>query len=527
MVLHKNSIAEELKEVGLQEACVPCLAADSESSASLYALPCVAFKAKSSPEVLAPAVGLVHPDEDVKQLAKVWDVGSEPPAPVLANFSLHLGLEKAAAFCTELASWLRRRTFFENLAVPTSSGKLLPPSEVFIDDAKWTRSRNLETVSSAISPEHARRLGCTSIRDKLAEECEDATDEDGFGQEADLVDQVKLGQPVRSKKLLLDDYSSQSDVVAEFFQNADDHGAASLTFILCDQQHGDEKIVDRRCKALQGPALYICSDKVLTDEDIRLMQRVGRSSKRWDFRSTGRFGIGLNVMYKYSDCPQLLANGYLHFFDLSRCFVARDGQRRGKRYKVESLKDRFPDTLAPFEGQFQEHAVVFRLPLRVERSELAEKCSYGDVERDLRPVAEAADSMLFFAQSIKSLSFLAKGHTIAKHSVTFPEESGEQRLQNFLATLPDSKEEATGEGEDRQLTVVKRLQSDTGTPATTRERDWVVAYTLKCLGSSGCPAKTPRTFPISRKPESNLEAWLLLRLSMSQVQPKSDSEIGT
>ena len=316
---------------------------------------------------------------------------------------------------------------------------------MFIDDAKWTRSRDVETVSSAISPEHARRLGCTSIRDKLAEECEDAADEDGFGQEADLVDQVKLGQPqcevllstcVRCqicaivehraalRKLLLDDYSSQSDVVAEFFQNADDHGAASLTFVLCDQQHPDEKIVDRRCKALQGPALYICSDKVLTDEDIRLMQRVGRSSKRWDFRSTGRFGIGLNVMYKYSDCPQLLANGYLHFFDLSRCFVARAGQRRGKRYKVKSLKDRFPDTLAPFEGQFQEHAVVFRLPLRVERSELAEKCSYGDVERDLRPVAEAADSMLFFAQSIKSLSFLAKGHTIAKHSVTFPEEIG-------------------------------------------------------------------------------------------------------
>ena len=257
----------------------------------------------------------------------------------------------------------------------------------------------------------------------------------------------------------MDDYSSQSDVVAEFFQNADDHGAASLTFILCDQQHPDEKIVDGRSKGLQGPALYICSDKELSNEDIRHMQRVGRSSKRWDFRSTGRFGIGLNVMYKYSDCPQLLANGYLHFFDLSRCFVARDGQRRGKRFQVERLKDRFADTLAPFKGQFEKYAVVFRLPLRVERSELAEKCSYGDAERDLRSVAEGADSMLFFAQSIKSLSFLAKGCTIARHSVTFPEESDEELLENFLTTLPDSKEEATGEGEDRQLTVVKRLRS--------------------------------------------------------------------
>ncbi|CAE7906641.1 SACS [Symbiodinium microadriaticum] len=472
MVLHKNSIQEELQEVGFREACIPCLAADSESSASLYTLPCVALKAKSSAEVLAPAVGLLHPDEDMKQLAKVWNVAPKPANSVLANFSPHLGLEKAAAFCMELASWLSlsRREVFENLRVPTSSGRLLSPSEVYIDDAQWTSSRDLETVSSAISPKHARLLGCTSIRDKLAEECEDATDEDGFGQEADLVDQVKL---------LLDDYSSQSDVVAEFFQNADDHGAASLTFILCDQQHPDEKIVDGRSKGLQGPALYICSDKELSNEDIRHMQRVGRSSKRWDFRSTGRFGIGLNVMYKYSDCPQLLANGYLHFFDLSRCFVARDGQRRGKRFQVERLKDRFADTLAPFKGQFEKYAVVFRLPLRVERSELAEKCSYGDAERDLRSVAEGADSMLFFAQSIKSLSFLAKGCTIARHSVTFPEESDEELLENFLTTLPDSKEEATGEGEDRQLTVVKRLRSDTGTPATSRQRDWVVAYTLK------------------------------------------------
>ena len=201
MVLHKNSIQEELQEVGFREACIPCLAADSESSASLYTLPCVALKAKSSAEVLAPAVGLLHPDEDMKQLAKVWNVAPKPANSVLANFSPHLGLEKAAAFCMELASWLSlsRREVFENLRVPTSSGRLLSPSEVYIDDAQWTSSRDLETVSSAISPKHARLLGCTSIRDKLAEECEDATDEDGFGQEADLVDQVKLVQsPVRS-----------------------------------------------------------------------------------------------------------------------------------------------------------------------------------------------------------------------------------------------------------------------------------------------------------------------------------------
>lgn len=53
-------------------------------------------------------------------------------------------------------------------------------------------------------------------------------------------------------------------------------------------------------------------------EDIARMQCVGHSKKRLDFGSSGRFGVGLNVMYRYCDCPQLLANNALHYFDLTR-----------------------------------------------------------------------------------------------------------------------------------------------------------------------------------------------------------------
>ena len=47
---------------------------------------------------------------------------------------------------------------------------------------------------------------------KFNPSAQDANDEDAFGQEADLVDQIAL---------LLKDYSGRSDVVAEFVQNTD------------------------------------------------------------------------------------------------------------------------------------------------------------------------------------------------------------------------------------------------------------------------------------------------------------------
>jgi sacsin len=191
-------------------------------------------------------------------------------------------------------------------------GSLQPVDKVFMNDAPRNPASELHILHSSVSYA-GRHLGGKSVRDELSSKCE-APGGQPFGQEANLVDQAKL---------LLSDYNSKDDVIKEFVQNTDDFGAEEPTFILCEKVHPHEKLVDERAEALQGPSLYICSSKPLKEEDIQRMQHVGRSDKRQGFHTSGRFGVGLNVMYRYSRCPQLLANGNLHFFDLTRSYVAR------------------------------------------------------------------------------------------------------------------------------------------------------------------------------------------------------------
>ena len=277
-------------------------------------------------------------------------------------------------------------------------------------------------------------------------------------------------------KLILKAYSSPSDVVAEFFQNTDDFGASHLLFALSDSTYDRKKVVDQRCEALQGPALYICSSKPLEEEDIKRMQKVGGSAKSHDFQSTGRFGIGMNVMYRYSDCPQLLANGRLHFFDLQKRFVARQG-KRGRKFRIEELQEFFPDSVAPFED-FHLYPVIFRLPLRTEQSRLGESVDVSSVQSDLRCAQKQAPSMLLFSKSMRRIRFSGPSDFTASHEAVM-DEAQEQKHTEFFESLPKTLadlDQLGEDAEDRQLCVKKRIVSQLG--GKDHDREWVVAHTV-------------------------------------------------
>lgn len=213
------------------------------------------------------------------------------------------------------------------------------------------------------------------------------------------------------------------------------------------------------------------------------MQRIGRSAKNLDFASTGRFGIGMNVMYRYSDCPQLLANGSLHFFDLMREFVARDDGKRGRQFKIEKLEEFFPDSIAPFEGLMDQYPVVFRLPLRTCKSELGERVELSSVQDDLCIADSQAPSMLLFAKWIKQISFQGPCGMIRDHKACIDDEAEERAHQDFFTSLPRKLEEIS-EGEDKNLCVKKRIISQSVQSGTENvfERSWVIVHTLApCL----------------------------------------------
>ena len=466
---HKHVAKSLLKPLDLAVLpYLPCLP-ESGSGAILFRKEHAALESQEGHQFLLPVFGIVHPD--AQELALQIGVETRPRVKSLVDSIPKFGAKMAVVLCTELAGRFEKfqdaADFTEELAdllVPTSTGQFLPPGEVFINDARWTRGGAIQTLDDAISAKHGRRLGCTSVRDKLAEECEDGIEEeDAFGQEADLVDQVML---------ILKDYSSPSDVVAEFFQNTDDFGASELVFFLSDTTYGKKKLVDHRCKALQGPALYICSNKPLGEMDIKRMQKVGGSAKIRDFGSTGRFGIGMNVMYRYSDCPQLLANGRLHFFDLDKKFVAQNQGKRGRQFRIEKLQEFFPDSIAPFEETMTQYQVVFRLPLRTKTSRLGDCIDLSSVQSDLEVAQNQAPAMLLFSKWIRKISF--QGSTDSTYEAVMDEES-ETKHQEFFMSLPKTLEEIV-HGEEQNLCVKKRVSVLQDGVQTSRE--WTVAHTL-------------------------------------------------
>ena len=287
-------------------------------------------------------------------------------------------------------------------------------------------------------------------------------------------------------KLILKDYNDKSDVVTEFVQNTDDFGATELTFVLSDEKFGTKRVVDSRCAALQGNAIYILSNKELREEDIKRMQRVGRSAKSVDFASTGRFGVGMNVFYRYSDCPQLFANGRIHFFDLTRNFVAKTNETRGKQFNRGKLEEMFPDSVQPFHSYIDDYPVVFRLPLRTRKSELGEKVELASVENDLRAVSANAFSMLLFAKSLQKLRFQGPRGVVTEHTAVIDDQVERQQHQEFFASLPDGLSQVK-HSSDKEVYVTKRISSKSFSSAhapRTSERKWVVAYTLAfSLGS--------------------------------------------
>ena len=229
---HKESAARLLKPLR-DLAFLPCMP-KSEGGAILFQLEHAALESDQGHQKLLPVFGIVH--SDVRELAVQIGVEKRPGVSSLVDCIPRFGAEMAVVLCTELAGRLEKykddallyKAVLANLQVPTATGQFLPSREVYVNDAPWTRSGPVETLDERISHVHGRRLGCTSVRNKLAQECEDGSDEeDAFGQEADLVDQVEL---------ILKDYSSPSDVVAEFFQNTDDFGASRTLCLLSQIQ---------------------------------------------------------------------------------------------------------------------------------------------------------------------------------------------------------------------------------------------------------------------------------------------------
>eukprot|EP00971_Amphidinium_carterae_P238921 4742596-Amphidinium_carterae.1 len=242
---------------------IPCQSVDpAKWDVALFPPGRASFEAQHTHKALYPAIGLVMPgDSTIRKLAEAAGVGTAPKAEFLAQALCRQDvnnpdIDLAVALSLELAARVRQKEELpDKVMIPSALGTMDMAEKVYIDDAAWKQGE-VAMLHPRISPGDGRLLGCTSAREQMAKECEamnDPMDEDetqAFGQEADLVAQVKQ---------LLQEYGDSADLVKEFVQNTDDAGCHSLAFVIQEEKYGVEEIVDYRAASLQGPALYICA----------------------------------------------------------------------------------------------------------------------------------------------------------------------------------------------------------------------------------------------------------------------------
>ncbi|KAK3281745.1 hypothetical protein CYMTET_10479 [Cymbomonas tetramitiformis] len=378
----------------------------------------------------------------------------------------------AVRLCLELDEVLAREGadgVTAKVYVPTARGRMAPARSVFVNDAPWRGAGRgeVETLHESIPISTGLRLGCSSHED--------------------LAD--------RLRELLRE--CEAEDLFPEFFQNCDDHGAQVVRFALDCRHYSHTAVPGRHGAAVQGPALLIGSTRALDAADLLRIQRIGRSAKRTEFGSGGRFGVGLNSMYHYSDCPQLLANDGLHFFDPLRKFFARRGadEPPGRAFAVTALGAHFPHAMLPFAAFIEDlrgdlrsgerepkFPTVFRLPLRAETSPLGDAMTVPKALAALERFARGADHLLVFSRAVCKVELAVckeDGSRSLKQRVRCEDVSRTGGVP--AARLPSTLEEVRGLTHSPRCWAMERAIKN----EHQLKQRWLVAHTLS--GAEGLP----------------------------------------
>ncbi|XP_023513522.1 sacsin isoform X1 [Cucurbita pepo subsp. pepo] len=360
-----------------------------------------------------------------------------------------------------------------NLYLPDISCRLLPASNLVYNDAPWllgtddtdvsfngestfvlnARKTVQNFVHGNISNEVAEKLGVCSLRRILLAESADSMNlslsgaAEAFGQHEALTNRLRH---------ILEMYADGSGILFELIQNAEDAGASEVVFLLDKTHYGTSSILSPEMADWQGPALYCYNDSVFSSHDLYAISRVGQESKLQKPLSIGRFGLGFNCVYHFTDIPTFVSGENVVMFDPHACNLpgispSHPGLRI--KYAGRRILEQFPDQFSPYlhfgcDMQKPFPGTLFRFPLRspalASRSEI-KKEAYApeDVLSLFYSFSEVASDALLFLTNVKTISIFTKddiGHEmqclyrVHKNTISEPstESSAQQDIINFI-----------------------------------------------------------------------------------------------
>ncbi|KAI9768402.1 MAG: hypothetical protein M1839_004119 [Geoglossum umbratile] len=204
---------------------------------------------------------------------------------------------------------------------------------------------------------------------------------------------------------ILRDYHAGTTVLRELLQNADDAGATKIDFHLhaapsLSPSLGEpHALLHPSLLEFQGPALLAHNNHPpFRPQDFESLSHVGDSGKRNDPTKTGKFGLGFNSVYNWTDGPSVLSGENLLLLDPHHGWSAELGTPGGPIYDfvADGETDEMRNQLKPFAEVLVNHdfrrpldGTVVRIPLRTEaQAQRSRICQRSTGIEEIRKVIE-------------------------------------------------------------------------------------------------------------------------------------------
>ncbi|XP_022247023.1 sacsin-like isoform X2 [Limulus polyphemus] len=335
----------------------------------------------------------------------------------------------------------------ETLHLPNSAGYLTPIENLCRDDCDWLMDKsNLNTLHPKFSIEIAKKLGIKSMREQDLKKHLHFLP---FGQHEELTTRLRN---------ILSGYPSDSSLMKEIVQNADDAGANHIMFIKDFRSHPSEKMPDDLWKSNQGPALCVYSDAGFSSRDLEGIQNIGIGSKSNDLLKVGKFGVGFNAVYHITDIPSFLTvspevEETLCLFDPNCKYFSMSYKHSPgvSLVKLSSLREKYCDLFSAYLEKtldLKGNGTLFRFPLRTD-----EMANVSNISQNV-VTTEYVENLLktFHCQVFEILLFL---HNIKEISVVSVEEDGKLKI-DYCA-----KVNMSGSNQKKQYEYTEHMKNET------------------------------------------------------------------
>jgi len=359
-----------------------------------------------------------------------------------------------------------------DILMPTTESTLRSARDCVFNNMTWlpdveTADLNLGSyglVHQKISHAVAHTCGCRGLSLVYARE---ATEMQG----ADWCEAAGQSEPITTRlKNLLKDYPADVSMFKEMVQNADDAGATEVHFVWDWRQHRRQSLLTPDMDRWQGPALWIFNDAQFSSKDFESICRLGVGGKRDQTRKIGRFGLGFNSVYNFTDLPSILSDDMVLFLDPHVHHLSAMGasvQKPGIKLRFLKIKvlEKFRDQFLPYHqllgcdlsSSRPFPGTLMRVPFR--SAEVAKASEVSNIQMDKALAAELTTQ--FRAEAFQWLLFLQNVARIRLSEIH--ENMGSEDVTTTICEvkmgIPASLASETGEAEANDTPAAKRISA--------------------------------------------------------------------